>query len=127
MNSRSIWLTALLWAGAAASQASPRLSPEVIAGRRIAQQNCGGCHAVGAGKSPLADAPPFRRLYLRYGTRTLGDMLQEGMLAPPEPQDEALATMHPRMAAVRLDDDAVANLTAYLKSLEPFRRTARPQ
>jgi mono/diheme cytochrome c family protein len=30
--------------------------------------------------------------------------------------------MHPRMPAVNLDPDQIADLTAYLKSLEPRRR-----
>jgi mono/diheme cytochrome c family protein len=122
MNKSAIVLAGLLLTAADAAQALPRLSPAVAAGRHIAQQNCGGCHAVGRGASPLADAPPFRLLYRRYGSRTLGDLLQEGMLAPPGPRDEADQPMHPRMPTVQLDPDQAADLTAYLKSLEPPRR-----
>jgi len=117
MNKSAIGLAGLLVTLAAGAQALPRPSPAVIAGRHIAQQNCGACHAVGDGASPLADAPPFRLLYRRYGSRTLGDLLQEGMLAGP--QDTASEPMHPRMPAVQLDPDQRADLTAYLKSLEP--------
>jgi mono/diheme cytochrome c family protein len=78
-----IGLTALVLSIAAHGQALARRGPATAAGRRIAQQNCGECHAVGRGPSPLADAPPFRLLYQRYGSRTLGDLLQEGMLAGP--------------------------------------------
>ena len=113
-------LAALAWALSA--QAAPRQGPQVLAGRHIAQQYCGGCHAVGSGPSSLSDAPPFRRLYQRYGARTLGDLLHEGMLSPPGPQDEAAHAIHPRMPAVSLDADQTDELTAYLKSLEPRGR-----
>lgn len=113
-------LAALLLSVAAHDQALPRHGPALTAGRRIAQQNCGECHAVGRGRSPLADAPPFRLLYQRYGSRTLGDLLQEGMLAGPG--DEGAQPMHPRMPAVKLDPDQVSDLTAYLASLQPRRR-----
>ncbi len=122
MNRGVIGLAGLLCALAAGAQALPRQDPDVAAGRRIAQHYCGGCHAVGTGASPLADAPPFRLLYRRYGSRTLGDLLQEGMLAGP--RDEVAQPMHPRMPAVQLDPDQTADLTAYLKSLEPRRRGA---
>ena len=120
INISVIGLAGLSLIFASHAQALPRQNPTVAAGRHIAQQNCGGCHAVGTGPSPLADAPPFRLLHQRYGSRTLGDLLQEGMLAGP--QDEVARPMHPRMPAVKLDSDKIADLTAYLKSLEPRRR-----
>jgi cytochrome c len=94
-------------------------TPDVSAGRRIAEQNCGGCHATGAESSPLADAPPFRQLYLRYPAEGLGWLLQEGMIAPQEPRDEAPQVFHPRMPIVDLDVGQVSELRAYLQSLEP--------
>jgi mono/diheme cytochrome c family protein len=115
-----IGLAALLLTTAAHAPAWARQGPAIAAGRRIAQQNCGECHAVGRGPSPLPDAPPFRLLYQRYGSRTLGDLLQEGMLAGP--RDEAAQPMHPRMPVVKLDPDQVSDLTVYLASLEPRRR-----
>ena len=115
-----IGMAVLAWAFGSAAQAARRQGPDVLAGRHIAQRYCGGCHAVGAERSPLADAPPFRRLYRRYGRQTLGDLLHEGMLAPPGAQDEAEHDAHPRMPTVKLDLDEIAELTRERRSVEPF-------
>jgi mono/diheme cytochrome c family protein len=103
----------------AASAVQAAESPDVAAGRRIAQRNCGGCHAVTHGRSPWRDAPPFRLLHRRYPPGGLEQILREGMLAPDDPSDEAAHALHPRMPQVALGDDEVSELTAYLKSLEP--------
>jgi mono/diheme cytochrome c family protein len=94
-------------------------SSQVAAGRMLAQRHCGGCHATALGRSPLADAPPFRRLYQRYPPGGLERILREGMLAPDQPSDEGSGTRHPRMPMVTLGMDEKAELKAYLKSLEP--------
>jgi mono/diheme cytochrome c family protein len=92
----------------------------VAAGRLIAQRNCGGCHAVAAGPSPFAEAPAFGGLYRRYGTGGLDQLLARGMLADhPRPLDEGRRAPNPRMPSVALDSDEIANLAAYLRSLEP--------
>jgi len=96
-------------------------SPEAALGRRIAQRNCGGCHAIGAGRSPNPDSPPFRRLYRRYGRGGLDRLLTEGMLASPDRPDEVGPGVHPRMPQVTLSEDEVAALKAYLHSLEPTK------
>ena len=98
---------------------------DIAAGRRVAEQSCGGCHATGAGASPLADAPPFRLLYLRYPPEGLGRLLQEGMIAPQEPRDEAPAVFHPRMPIVDLDSGQISDLRTYLESLAPHGRGGR--
>ncbi|PZR37415.1 cytochrome c [Caulobacter segnis] len=90
-------------------------------GERIAQRACGGCHAVRGSRSPLPDAPPFARLHARYRQGGLDALLDEGMLAPPQPPEEGSPRTHPRMPMARLDDDQRADLKAYLKSLEPKR------
>ena len=98
---------------------------DIVAGRRIAQANCGGCHAVDAGPSPYADAPPFRRLYRRYRPGHLDPLLAEGMLAPSDMADESGKAYHPRMPSVSLDADQIDQLKAYLKSLDPRRAQRR--
>lgn len=94
-------------------------SPEIAYGRRIAQSSCGGCHAIGAGMSPLADAPPFRDLHNRYGAGGLPALLSEGMLAPDPSPEEGSVTLHPRMPSVNLDVEQRGALIAFLRSLEP--------
>ncbi|MDR3510328.1 MAG: cytochrome c [Caulobacteraceae bacterium] len=100
-------------------------SSQVAFGRRIAERNCGACHAVGAGVSPNPRSPPFRRLYRRYRASGLDGVLAEGMLAPEERPEEGDVRVHPRMPQAQLGDDEVAALKAYLHSLEPPRRHRR--
>ena len=90
-----------------------------VSGQRLAQRYCGQCHAVAKGQSPLPDAPPFRRLFQRYGPGRLDAILAEGMLAPSQWPEEGSPSGHPRMPMARLDDDQVADLKAYLRSLDP--------
>jgi mono/diheme cytochrome c family protein len=111
--------------GAVAARAAE--PADIAAGRRVAEQSCGGCHATGAGPSPLADAPPFRLLYLRYPPEGLGRLLQEGMIAPQEPRDEAPAVFHPRMPIVDLDSGQISDLRTYLESLAPRGREGKPR
>lgn len=104
-------------------------SADVAFGRRVAERYCGGCHAIGAGRSPNPRSPPFRRLYRRYRTGGLDALLAEGMVAPTTPAEEGAAPLHPSMPQVSLGEDEVAALKAYLRSLEPRRRAraGRPQ
>jgi mono/diheme cytochrome c family protein len=77
-------------------------------GRTFAQTNCATCHAVGrVGESPLRIAPPFRTLHTRYPVENLAESLAEGIV-----------TGHPTMPQFRLDAAQVADLLAYLKTLE---------
>ncbi|MGR4866457.1 c-type cytochrome [Caulobacter sp. LARHSG274] len=89
------------------------------AGRRLAQRHCGGCHAVAAGASPLADAPPFRDIHRRYGSDGLRGLLAEGMIKPDPMPEEGSVRTHPRMPMAELGEDETADLVAYLRSLEP--------
>ena len=113
------------WLAVAAPAAAE--SPEVSAGGRLAQRYCGGCHAVaaGPGRSPLADAPPFRDLNRRYPPGGLPQILKEGMIAPIDTQEEGAITRHPRMPMAELGPDQVFELTAYLQSLDSRSPTRR--
>jgi cytochrome c len=78
------------------------------AGRAFAEANCAGCHAIGrTGESPLAAAPPFRTLHRRYPVEHLAEAFAEG-----------IETGHEAMPAFELDEAGIADLLAYLKSLE---------
>jgi cytochrome c len=77
-------------------------------GRAFAQANCARCHAIGpVRESPLAKAPPFRTLHLRYPVEDIVESLAEG-----------IRTAHPAMPQFELDGAQIADLMAYLKSLE---------
>jgi cytochrome c len=81
---------------------------QVTRGRTFVTEHCSQCHAVGlAGRSAIAEAPPFRDLHTRYTVESLEESLAEGIM-----------TGHPSMPEFRLDLDQVRNVIAYLKSLE---------
>lgn len=112
-------LLALLAAGLAAAPVFARDLDAERQGRRIAETYCGQCHALGAGPSPLADAPPFATLHRRYPEGGgLGDLLGEGMIAPAVPQEEGQPRMHPRMPQAHLDEDEVADLVVFLRAVQ---------
>ena len=110
MRPRAILLLAVLAALSAAS-AAPAASedPQVAAGRRLAERDCGECHATAqTGPSRASDAPPFRELYRRFDVASL-----------PRAFDEGMFVGHPRMPMVSLDADELDALTRYLMSFIP--------
>jgi mono/diheme cytochrome c family protein len=83
-------------------------SPAEQRGAAFARANCSRCHAVTrVGESPLKIAPPFRTLHLRYPVESLAEAFAEGIV-----------TGHPSMPEFRLDPGQIADVIAYLKSLE---------
>ncbi len=91
-------------------------SPE--RGHALVQTRCAGCHSVGqTDESPLAVAPPFRDLQRRYPVEDLAEALAEG-----------IDTAHPAMPEFVFEPDQIADLIAYLKTLEatPGARIPEP-
>lgn len=81
----------------------------VVAGQALVQMYCTDCHATKTtGESPLAIAPRFRDLHLRYNVEHLAEALVEGIV-----------TAHPEMPQFEFDPDQAAAIIAYLKTLEP--------
>ena len=94
--------------GAVAAASAKADQPQVRRGHDFAQTNCAPCHAIGqTGESPLAKAPPFRSLHLRYPVEDLSEALAEG-----------IRTTHREMPQFELDVGQIEDLIAYLKSLE---------
>jgi len=88
-------------------EASPSANAEV--GHRIAAERCGSCHAIGPkGASRMRSAPAFRGLHKRYPVEGLAEALAEG-----------ISVGSPVMREHVLEPKEVADLIAYLKSLEP--------
>jgi cytochrome c len=81
----------------------------LAAGKRLAQRDCGGCHATGKrGTSPNPDAPPFRLLaQRRYDVDDLARSIGDGMMVG-----------HPRMPLITLGEDEIADLAAYVQSVQ---------
>jgi cytochrome c len=92
----------------AGTSAAVALDPAAQRGLTFAQANCSMCHAVGpTGTSPLPIAPPFRTLHESYQVEMLAEAFAEGIV-----------TGHPTMPQFQLDVAQIADLIAYLKSLE---------
>lgn len=81
---------------------------DIAAGRKLVEDNCSRCHAIGAtGNSPLAKAPPFREVVTRYPPESLGEALVEGIV-----------TGHNEMPEFVFEADQAAEIIAYLDSLK---------
>jgi cytochrome c len=92
----------------ATGSASAQQSPAVQRGQTFVRVHCAQCHAIDKiSASPLAIAPPFRDLYLKYPIESLQRRLSEGIVAS-----------HPTMPQFRLEADQVNDVIAFLKSLE---------
>ena len=89
-------------AGAAAQTTSP------TRGEALARANCAGCHAIGrTGESATAGATPFRDLHRRYPVEQLAEALAEG-----------IGTGHEAMPEFQMEEALIADLIAYLQTLE---------
>ncbi len=101
---------------AIAADESPAAAKAAIArGHDFVAANCGRCHAVEReGDSPLSQAPHFRDLASRYPLENLAEALSEGIV-----------TGHKDMPQFQLDQGQVADVIAYLQSLNPRRDAHR--
>lgn len=105
-GSMIVWtLYLLVLAGPALAQTSDNL----VEGRKLAAQYCSGCHAIGGdGPSPLATAPPFRRLHKTQPPEELTTVFEGGHLSGHS------AVEMPQFA---LTPDQIADLLTYIRSL----------
>jgi mono/diheme cytochrome c family protein len=105
-----IGLTAALTLLGCSAWASPA---SIDSGRRLAETQCGSCHAVGkAGDSRIAAATPFRALKARNPTASLDEIVAG-----------ALLTSHQGMPRFSGRDDQIQNLIDYLETLKPDARS----
>src|SRR5689334_2880527 len=89
-------------------QALGQMLPAAQRGLSYVRTNCARCHSVDkVTESPLRLAPPFRELHKRYPVEDLAEALAEG-----------IRTGHPTMPEYKLDPGQVADVIAYLKTLE---------
>jgi cytochrome c len=83
-------------------------SPAAQRGLTFVRVHCAQCHAIDkVSESPLAIAPPFRVLHRKFPIESLRRRLAEGIVAD-----------HPTMPQFRLDSDQIADVIAYLQTLE---------
>lgn len=80
-----------------------------IRGERLVAVRCGGCHAIGpADASPHDGAPPLREIADRYPVESLEEALAEGIMVG---HDAVMPTFE-------LPSDEIADIVAYLRTLE---------
>jgi mono/diheme cytochrome c family protein len=92
-----------------ASASALAQSPAAQRGLTFVRVHCAQCHAIDkVSDSPLAIAPPFRTLHLKFPIESLRRRLAEGIVAD-----------HPTMPQFRLDPDQLADVMAYLQTFEP--------
>ena len=90
------------------TSAVARADGDLAKGLDLVTTNCARCHSVTrAGQSPLAKAPEFRLLHLRYPIENLAESLAEG-----------ISTGHSAMPEFQLEPDQIGDVLVYLKSLE---------
>jgi mono/diheme cytochrome c family protein len=103
---------------AGAVQAAPRdVTPIVARGAQVAEERCATCHAVALeAKSPNHDAPLFRVLSRLYSARDIETKLT------------AISEHgHFEMPALTLREDEIADVAAYIASLEGGSERRRPR
>jgi cytochrome c len=75
-------------------------------GKRLVEQNCATCHAIGqTGESPFKEAPLFRDIYKSYDEGELEDAFNDGIV-----------TSHPAMPDWKMTSDQAREIAAYIMS-----------
>ena len=93
----------------ASAPAHAQQSPAAQRGLTFVRVHCAQCHSIDkVGESPLKIAPAFHTLHTRFPIDSLQPRLSEGITAN-----------HPTMPQFRLDADQIADVIAYLKTLQP--------
>jgi len=86
----------------------PAVTPSSERGHALVLRDCAACHAVEeTGPSDLTAAPPFRTLHEKYPLEALEEALAEGILSG-----------HPAMPEYEYAPDQIADIIAWMKSLD---------
>ncbi len=93
------------------------VAQDIAHGRRLAQENCSPCHAVGLfGESPMPPAPAFRELSQRYPIDTLWEAMAEGIV-----------TGHPEMPEFIWPPGEIDDILSYIASIQSPPERAAPK
>lgn len=88
------------------------MTTSVIRGEMSVRRRCAACHAVSTDDaSPFAAAPPLREIASRYPVENLEEALAEGIYVGHRGP----------MPPFALESDEIADITAYLRSLQTSR------
>jgi len=95
----------LIFAGQAVAQDIP--SPNIAAGKKMAEKLCSRCHSVTkTGKSPNPKAPPFRTFASKWPVEDLEEALAEGIVVGEHIMPE-----------FEFDPEQITNLLGFIKDL----------
>ena len=87
----------------------PAAAQDIERGKKLAEDNCARCHAVGlTGTSPRDLAPAFREITQRYPVDTLWEALAEGIV-----------TGHPDMPEFLWPLRDIDDILGYITSIQP--------
>jgi mono/diheme cytochrome c family protein len=87
----------------------PVAAQDIERGKKLAEDNCARCHAVGlSGTSPRELAPAFRDITRRYPVDTLWEALAEGIV-----------TGHPDMPEFLWPPRDIDDILGYITSIQP--------
>jgi len=93
------------------SLANGTTTPEIAAGKILAEKLCAKCHAISTtGASPEAKAPPLRTFVQKWPVEDLEEALAEGIVVG-----------HKIMPEFELEPDDITNLLSYIGSLAPAK------
>lgn len=77
-------------------------------GRAVVQEFCARCHAIGStGRSPHADAPPFRILGRTFDLDQFPRLLERG-----------ISSGHPDMPEFKFSEEDARDVRAYLRTIQ---------
>lgn len=83
---------------------------DIAHGKALVETNCARCHGIGeTDVSPHAEAPEFRTLSERYPVDALEEAFAEGIV-----------TGHPDMPEFKATPKQIADIIAYLASIQPL-------
>jgi len=103
------WRSLVVAVALAGATILPAHAGDLAAGRDLAEDMCGSCHAVDAdGKSTNAEAPPFREIAARYSVWNLQEALAEGIMVG-----------HEDMPEFTLSPEQIDALLSYMDTLTP--------
>lgn len=95
----------------ALANAQGAMNPDPAVGAAIVEANCSSCHAIGTtGASPVATAPPFRKLSQRYPVESLEEALAEGIMVGHQGIVQ--------MPEFVFQPDEIGHIIAYLSSIQ---------
>ena len=85
------------------------MTTSVIRGEMVVRRRCASCHAVSTDdRSPYPGAPPLREIVSRYPVENLEEALAEGIYVGHRGP----------MPPFRLEADEIADIVAYLRTLQ---------